>query len=590
MKKILFYILFFFFASFQVVFGVSWTTDVTQDGGGGACEDGGECSASEFNALSGDYGGSTFYFSGGFSTRIDNGSIYGTSGNPVVLDGYEAGDCDPLNSVCSSSALLNDGMDIGSNSGGPDHITVQDFRMTKTSSGFCFGFMADVSESDGSGWMEHLIFRRNYIYETYGAMGVFYRTKYLTVENNKWAHFAQGEDVNSALAFNCCEDTIIKGNVFEHDEDSYPDYTTSANFVATHGMQRTLVENNVIHGSPTGSCLTFKEDGFSPYNGDTDDVIIRYNLIYDCAAQSSDQSGKGISLVMRDTQSLDDVYVYANFVFETGGSSARASTRVTNVRWWSNIWAAGEDHGLLIGYHTSGETPPDYAYCYNNTIVRANKNDETWDNCGGIVITSGTNLNFKNNILWNNRPSGGGSKYNQFYSDVSVASLEHNTLYHSDSTATWYYDSGFRSLSTMQGSYDFEDDSPAGTVTDPGFTDPNGADNTYETVDDDYTLDGNHINNGVDLGGTNDFSITVQGTIYYMGYAIGLDPSTDWTATPLPTVVTASQDDYGSWERGAYVYTGNGGGGEEGTGKAIYNLTGSGKLKIDSAGTGKATR
>ena len=102
-----------------------WTTDVTENGAGGSCENGGECSAAEFNALSGDYGGSTFYFNNEtFTTRIIV-SIEGNSSNQLVLDGYEAGDCDPLNSECTSSALLSYGMAIGNQTAGPDYITIQ---------------------------------------------------------------------------------------------------------------------------------------------------------------------------------------------------------------------------------------------------------------------------------------------------------------------------------------------------------------------------------------------------------------------------------------------------------------------------------
>ena len=47
MKKLIIIIFALLIYSTQV-FGVTWTTDVTQDGAGGACENGGECSPTNF--------------------------------------------------------------------------------------------------------------------------------------------------------------------------------------------------------------------------------------------------------------------------------------------------------------------------------------------------------------------------------------------------------------------------------------------------------------------------------------------------------------------------------------------------------------
>jgi hypothetical protein len=416
-----------------------------------------------------------------------------------------------------------------------------------------FSIYPDVSESDGSGWMEGITFQRNYIYNSYGEHAFFYRTKYLTVENNKTYNFAQGYDANAGLRFNCTEDLVVRNNEFAHDDDSSSD--TSAVYVSFHGAQRALFEYNTIYGTRSGSCFSIKEGGFTPYSYDNDNVIVRFNHISDCGNVTATE-GKGISVLNGERGDTNNIYVYGNRIYNTNDSNIRASTQARNVYIWSNILSDAANHGVLVGPRLSTETPPDGVYVYNNTIARGNTDDDTDASRGGIVVTDGTNINIKNNLLWNNRPSGGGSHYNQIYSAVSLATLEHNTLYRDSTTASWYYDSDYRSLSTMQSSYNFEDDSPAGVVSDPNFTDSNGSDNTYGTVDDDYTLDGSYVNNGKDLGGATDFSITVQGTTYYMGYAIGLDPyNTDWTTTP-PTVNTLNQDNNGrGWERGAYVYS-----------------------------------
>ena len=144
-----------------------WAADyyVTEDGAGGTCIAGSECSAAEFNLLSGDYSGATFYFSGTFTTRITV-NIYGTSGSPVTLDGYEAGSTAPLTDIWASSngALLNLGIYFYPVS----YLTMQDFRITDT------GSAPNAAAGAGNG-MTHFIFRRNYIYDT-GSAGFYMGT------------------------------------------------------------------------------------------------------------------------------------------------------------------------------------------------------------------------------------------------------------------------------------------------------------------------------------------------------------------------------------------------------------------------------
>ena len=83
---------------------------VTQYGNGNRSGEsiGNSLSASDFNNLSGDYSGDTFFFSGTFTTRLTP-KVEGSTEGHVIIDGYQAGDCDPLNLVCSASANLNRG-------------------------------------------------------------------------------------------------------------------------------------------------------------------------------------------------------------------------------------------------------------------------------------------------------------------------------------------------------------------------------------------------------------------------------------------------------------------------------------------------
>ncbi len=94
----------------------------------GASGDGSESSPysiSQFEALTGDYGGDVFFFSGTITEDSLDVNIYGTSGNPVTLDGWSGGTCEPVVSTCSSSAYMGATL---LNIGGNDHIRIQDFR------------------------------------------------------------------------------------------------------------------------------------------------------------------------------------------------------------------------------------------------------------------------------------------------------------------------------------------------------------------------------------------------------------------------------------------------------------------------------
>jgi hypothetical protein len=119
-----------------------------------------------------------------------------------------------------------------------------------------------------------------------------------------------------------------------------------------------------------------------------------------------------------------------------------------------------------------------------------------------------------------------------------------------------YYAGSTRTLATLKSKYKVEDNSPAGEIANPGFTDPNGADNKNGTADDDFSLNGKNINDGADLSKC--WYVKVQDTTHKICLDDALDPvKTDWTQTP-PVVYTVKQDSYGrGWERGAYVYTGS---------------------------------
>lgn len=510
---------------------------------------------SDFNALSGTgYAGDTFYFSGSFTTRIVISSIEGTSGNPLTLDGYEAGDCDPINSVCTSSAVLQHGIDIGNGRAGPDHINIQDFRMTlQSGTAPCFSIYTYQGGNDDQKHSDYLTIRRNYIHETNGTMFYYYQGRYSTVQNNKFTHFGQnGTNATQGINLVNLDDFILKENEIGHDESSYPSGCISAEMIELHGCYRVLIESNDIYGAPNQSGIRPKENG----RGQMEDIVIRYNKIHDnignSTAPGAERAGKGVYALTRDNQSISNIYIYGNLIYNNTVANVMAGTGVDGFYVWSNILIGSGRNGVVV-YTKTGQTAPANVYVYNNTIARNGTLGETDNDRCGFTATAGTNINVRNNIFWNNRPKGEGSKYNQIYSSITLSSLEHNTLYHSLSNPNYYYDGAFRTLDGILGAYNFEKVAPAGVIEDSGFKDPDGADNTHNTADDDYTLNGRYINNGADLSQC--FDVSIQGKNHHMCYDDALDPNaTNWKTTP-PIVRTTKQGDHGAWERGAYVYS-----------------------------------
>jgi hypothetical protein len=110
--------------------GVTWTTDINTDGAGGACEDGGVCSQTEFENLSGDYGGSVFYVIETLASELDV-NIGGTSlTDKVILDGWKGGTCDPPDTTCSSAANFSNAIELLT---GNDFIVLRDFDFSDMS-------------------------------------------------------------------------------------------------------------------------------------------------------------------------------------------------------------------------------------------------------------------------------------------------------------------------------------------------------------------------------------------------------------------------------------------------------------------------
>ena len=107
------------------------TYTVSQDGSGK------DYSIASFNSESGDFSDDTFYFSGTITTPITV-NVYGTSGHPVTLDGYQSDDVtyQDLSEVTGRAKIDITSSDVGIDIDGPDYINVVDFEITGFSQAF----------------------------------------------------------------------------------------------------------------------------------------------------------------------------------------------------------------------------------------------------------------------------------------------------------------------------------------------------------------------------------------------------------------------------------------------------------------------
>lgn len=520
------------FALCSPAFGATHT--VNQSGSGA------DYSVSQFNALTGTgYAGDTFYFSGTITTRVTP-KLSGTSGSYVTLDGYQAGDCDPLNSTCSSSALLNDGITIDSVS----RLNIQDFRVDAQSTGYAAMYVPDSN---------YLVIRRNDI--SFVPKQLFYSrgTEYVTLDGNKMFHFGMTADAACGVDWVECSHWHVKNNEFGHDGNTYSDSYTryndgSANMVEVHASHHMIFEYNECYGAPHQGGFVNKE--WYPGNNN---IIYRFNNVHDNGYLEDGSAGISIGTSQHLQQYF---YVYGNFLHDNSEAGGRNYDYARDIYWWANIFANNAYGGWMDWSRGSAYPQPARIYLYNNTFYQNGAGWEGTDanesNRTGLAMQAGSSFYFKNNVFQDNREAGATGKYHQIYSNRTITESDYNTLYHPDATATWYYSGAIRSLATMQGTYGLEAHS---TIENPRLIDPES--NNFRLASNSPA-----INDGVDLSGLVGSVTVIDGTgtstTYNMYWDDCLDPdNTDWTTTP-PTVAIKKQDSSGSsgWDRGAYVYTG----------------------------------
>jgi len=517
-------------------------------------------SVADFNALTGDKGGNTYYFdtTANITTKVSP-QIYGTSGNPVTFDGYQGGDYDPIGAPGGTHCTIDldsygsgdHGISLNSTN---DYIIIQDFEIRDCGEGIVYG--------NGTGGSDHITIRRNYIHHIenrgiFGSSNYSTPNTYITIggasgDGNNFKNIGSGTagyDVKAAYTTDC----IISYNKSWADgtEGNYGTAGISWEGAGAVMSKRFLIEYNEVFNHNWGS----QEDGIGGKSGE--DFIIRFNDVY---GHDSSNESMGISAAA----DVDGFYIYGNRVWDnainifvtpyhdTGDGNHYGTNGIDceNVHIWANvIYKSSKWSGIQVHRYADSDEVKN-VNIYNNTICE-NATNPISGSVSGIGIGTGvasSEVNIKNNILYKNRPNEADYVQMDLTNSSAITSLEHDQYYWPGQTSVVYYSGGDRSVATLQASYGLENDAPAGADGDPGFNNAAGYD---------YTLTGGSAckDNGKDLSGLAG-SITVQGITYNMYWDDCLDDSyVDWSTFP-PTVRTVDQDTYGSWERGAYVYTG----------------------------------
>jgi len=518
--------------------------------------------------------GDTVYFSGTFTTKVKIPENYGgTAGNYITLDGYEGGTCNPVEDGDNlSSAVLSPctGASVdcyGLHLEDTRYIIVQDFKIGPA-------YVGIFSVNDSGRENSNILIRRNMIANTTN-----YGSQFTWDEADPWGDFltiggAPGEgnyysntchtNTNHSLGINYVNDCNISYNKIENDKGN-GDYVIyhSHNSISVHTCERVLVEHNYIYGALGQAGIALKEYG--GIGGAYCNTVVRYNMIRDNVLHSISGGSLGYGINLASSENRNHEYIYCN-MFYNNGLGISIIRDPFHIYMWSNVIIESRGWGGVFGCAAAGDDCKAHdVYFINNTVAESNLSYTNATMTGMYIYTgwdgdAGEESTFlKNNIFFNNRTYAGTDPYQIYMLSAKerYINLEHNLYYMTADTPTLYYSSAENTLATTQG-YGWEDDSPAGEIADPDFTD---------YTNNDYTLGGGHVESAATITGPSiatPFSIANYNgdQIFHsdeLSFSIAIDPATtNFFATPLPEVYTKDRgaDD---WSHGAYGYTGSSG-------------------------------
>lgn len=273
-----------------------------------------------------------------------------------------------------------------------------------------------------------------------------------------------------------------------------------------------VIEYNRIYDHIKSDGAQYGEDGIDTKG--SSNIHIRYNVIYGNRA-----GGIGVNNSDAMNANSRNIYIYHNLIYDHK-TNIVVSDVDENVYIWSNIlYGSTKGHGISCTQTGSN------IHIYNNILV--NNHGAKGDKFA-IVLGAGSDYYIKNNIFYSNT-------HNDLISKASAATninLDYNHYYYTGGAARVRWNDANITLTKLK-AFGQEVNGREG---DPLFTNVGGHD---------YTLQ---------FGSPcKDTGTDRLGAIY----ADGLEPGgTDWSTTPC-TIKTTNQGVYGSWEKGAYIYTGS---------------------------------
>ena len=501
--------------------------------------------------------GDTVFFIGNFKKRIEpKGS--GDPGNPIILDGWRDGSCDPVKQTCNNSAVVTTPSGSGMYLRGNKNLIIQDLRFIN-----CAGSGINSYSSQPEDTLKNIIFRRN----TFdgNSNGIFLTStqggnsggQYITFEDSVVVDTAVGNSSSSKASIRMAniEDLIIRRNhVYQRPNVSL--VSNGQDGLMIWQCNRVLIENNRVHRVSEDG-IDFKNDNPRYSHGN---VIIRYNIIYD-----THQSGITLQHPIGS-----NAYVYGNYIYGHGDNRIRWEAILVyrgfkDVAIWANILTDADRSGINFSYQTkNGNTrAADNGIIYNNTIVNNNRNSG-WSH-GGISLRSRVDGNYsiKNNIFVDNSTLNSAYSRGQIVTLGNIGSYTEEDLnifwmFPSKESRIYYNASGsgpdnyfdISKLDVAQKYNNFTGNGIRSRVTDPMFINLGKRD--LRLKEGSPAIDSGKI---MSKPGWWDVP-KIQGVNYEneVSLNMAIHPDTDWETT-IPKVIMTRQDNHGiNWDIGAYVF------------------------------------
>lgn len=479
--------------------------------------------------------GDVLYFSGTIASQITVPSSGNSIGGYITYDGYAAGNYDARSEGTGTIAKISRSQSkgiLGIKVNDKNHIIIQDFEIEQCETGIC------------SVTGDYFVVKRCFMHDMLCGGITISSASNVTIGGSS----SDGIVVKDTGTATADEDIMLLFTDAATVSYSKLYATKSAGLstdrgidgITTIGTSNLIIEYNEIcnHRDEYGSDAK-GEDGIGIKAGSYN-VTVRYNKVY-----GNRQSG-----ITVQGSATHDVDVYGNLVYENGAPLQEhhawpgilIQRDTYNINIYSNICYRNDGFGISVQYAGGGDnhTVHDVRICNNVLAENSQWTGYKRKTISGVGITAGYNHIVKNNIFYKNQPN------MTYHRQVTVGTaqaasttLEHNRYYWPSQSSRIYWAGKDYTIARAKAYLAIENDAPAGSEEDPGFSD---------AANHDYTL-------------TSGSSAIRGGAVFTMSpsqdgndFADRLHPYlTDWAAYPL-TVKSTKEKNRSFWMQGAYLY------------------------------------